>query len=796
MKLSLNWLSDHVDLGDKTPQQILDDLTMSTAEVEGIEEFAGGLDGVVVGHVVEREKHPDADKLSRTRVDVGQGEALQIVCGAPNVAAGQKVAVVLPGATLPGGIKIKKTKIRGVESSGMICSEVELGLSEEGKGILVLDENATVGTKLTDALGCHDHVLEIDNKSINHRPDLWGHHGIARELAAIYGRPLRPACERIELPAKGRTLEVHIDDLEACPRYCGLVLEGVRALPSPDWLRWRLAAVGQRPIDLLVDLTNYVMLDLGQPMHGFDLRQLDAAGIGVRRAREGETMVTLDGVERRLTAGQDLLITSGDRPVALAGIMGGEGSMVAPDTSALFLESANFHPATIRRASARLGLRTDSSARFEKALDPAGAELAVHRFVGLLQELCPGAHAAGPMVDPSGWAFRPRTVRLRKARLDLKLGVTLPAERVVAILEGLEFGVTATDDGFDVGVPSWRATKDVTVEDDLIEEVGRMFRYDNIPEVPLVSTVAVPPKEPELWLARNAVRLAAFELGSHETYDYSFVPDAVLDACRADGLEYVTVTNPIAPEIHRVRRHVLPSLLGAVPRNLRSRDEVRLFEEGRGYHPERRDEHGLPFEVHEVAFAWARRDGGDLYPALRAGLESLCRRLGYAVSIDTLVESAPPWVHPGRTAALARGDEPVGFVGVVHPQVAHAFELPATTAVGTVDLRALLASGRDDRRYAPIATYPPQPVDVALLVDRSVRVGDVARFLADCGKQLVRDVRLFEVYVGEGIPDDKKSVNFTVTLGAADRTLSAKDEEKYLSTVRQRASEIGAELRG
>jgi phenylalanyl-tRNA synthetase beta chain len=796
MKVSLRWLSRYVDLDDLSPRQVLDDLTMSTCEVEGIEAFADGIDDVRVGRVVECGRHPDADKLSLTRVDTGAGELAQVVCGAPNVAQGQIVAVALPGASLPGGIKIKKTKIRGAESCGMICSEKELGLSGESDGIVVLEPGLTLGRRLVDVLPLRDHVLEIDNKSINHRPDLWGHHGIARELAAIHGRPLRPLCERVELPRKGRALPIRIDDPVGCPRYTGLVVEGVSASPSPAWLRYLLHAVGQRSIDLLVDLTNFVMLALGQPMHAFDVRRLDAGGIGVRRARAGETLRTLDGQERKL-APDDLLITSGDRPVALAGIMGGEGSAIAPDTRELFLESANFHPAVVRRTSTRLGLRTDSSARFEKALDPAFAELGVHAFVGLLQELCPGARPAGPLGDPSGFRYTPKPIRLRQARVDLKLGLPIEPARIRGILTGLEFGVSPTGDGFDVTVPSFRATKDITIEDDLIEEVGRMFRYDNIPEAPLRSVDRVPVREPEPWLARKLVELCATELGCHEVHDYSFVPDGLVRACRAGDHRYVGVTNPVTPETARLRRHVAPSLLGALSHCLTTATGARLCEDGKGYQPEVRDEHGLPGEVRELAVVFATRNGPPAYDELRERMAILCERTGHPPRIESpFVHDDVPWMHPGRTAAIECGTEVVGYVGTVHPEVCRNLKLPATTALASLDLRAMLRAGRTDLRYRPISPFPPQIVDVALLVPREARVADVAALLRDCGKKLVQAVELFEVYTGAGIPDDRKSLNFTVTLGATDRTLADADGERFLGRVRERVRELGGEMRG
>ena len=795
MLISINWLNRYVDLKGQSPEEIRDHLTLSTAEVEEITTFGEGLEELVVGHVLTREKHPDADKLSVCTVDVGAGgEPLQIVCGAPNVAAGQRVVVIQPGQKLPDGTKIKKGKIRGQISMGMICSESELGLSEDHDGILTLEKDYSPGVEFHRVVPFLDHVLEIDNKSINHRPDLWGHYGIARELAAILGLDLKPLGSPIPFPSEGDSVDVSIEDLAACPRYAGVCISGVQATRSPDWLRYLLHAVGQRSINLLVDLTNFVMLDLGQPMHAFDRRQVKG-DIVVRRARPGESMTTLDDMPREL-AEEDLLITSGGEPVALAGIMGGQGSMVEDDTTDLFLESATFHAATVRRASVRLGLRTDSSARFEKTLDPSMAELGIQRFLGMLQDLCPSAAPSGPLSDPAQWRYDPIVIHLRKARLDLKLGIVIEDQQVRSILESLEFEVRDADDGFDVTVPSMRASKDIGIEDDLIEEVGRMFRYDNIPEVPLLSMVSVPHRDEELYLARDLRRAAALELGANEVYNYSFQPDALLEAVGASQFEYTIVSNPVAPEICRMRRHVLPSLLSNLGANLRFRDSVRLFEGGKGYHPESRDQDGLPHEVHEVAIAFARRSGSD-YPALRSGLVSMLRRQGFELQLEELMGHTDlPWIHPGMTVALTSGADVLGYVGTLHPQVARNLDLPRGVAIANIDLRQLMRVERRDRAFLEMSRFPTQPVDVALLVPSGVQVKTCADFLRAVGRKLVVDVELFEVYRGEGLPAGTKSLNFTVTLGASDRTLDSKDEEKYLSKIRERCGEVDAELRG
>jgi phenylalanyl-tRNA synthetase beta chain len=641
-----------------------------------------------------------------------------------------------------------------------------------------------------------DWVFEVDNKSVNHRPDLWGHRGFARELAAIYGRPLKPLGDPLALPARGSTVAVHIDDQAACPRYCGLVIDGVAVGPSPLPLRLWLAAVGQRAIDLPVDLTNFVMLDLGQPMHAFDHAHLKGRDIRVRRAKKGESLVTLDGSKRALET-SDLLICAGDQPEALAGIMGGQGSMVAQQTKALFLESANFHAATIRRTSMRLGLRTDASARFEKAQDPANAELAVHHFVRLLQQWCPSARPAGPLSDPAGFRYQGKAIRLRKSRLDQKLGIALPPPRVRGILESLEFAVAADGQDLLVTPPSFRATKDIAIEDDLVEEVGRMFRYDNIPEQPLQSVVVPPVREEELFAVRRLCEVAATDLGASEVYDYTFVPDALLAQVGAADQKYVRVRNPVAPEISRVRRHVLPSLLGNVADNLRRQPEVLLFEQGKGYHPEVRDQDGLPREVRELALVWSRRSGTHPFLELREAVSSLLLRVGYGADlVRSWHGSDQPWVHPNAAVALDRDGSPVGYAAHLHPACADRLGIPVTTAIACVDVRALLAAGRAREAFRPLPAFPALPVDVALVVAEGTKVADVADFLRRAGKKLVRDVRLFEVWRGPGLAEGHKSLNFTVTLGADDRTLDDGDESRYLAKVRETAAEIGATLRG
>ncbi|HTF91111.1 MAG TPA: phenylalanine--tRNA ligase subunit beta, partial [Planctomycetota bacterium] len=557
MHISYRWLSRHVDLAGVTPQQLAVDLTLSTAEVEGLERFAPCLGDVVVGFVKTRVPHPGSDHLNLCTVDVGQAEVLQIVCGAANVDAGQKVAVATAGTELPGGIKLKRTKIRGVESNGMICSERELGLGEEHSGIWVLPADATVGKSVAQALSLEDWVIEIDNKSVTHRPDLWGHRGFARELAAIYRRPMIPLDTSLPRAVSGGTaFPVRIES-PACSRFVALSIEGASNARSPDWLRFLLLAVGQRPIDLFVDLSNFVMLDLGQPNHLFDRRRLSSEGIVVRDARPGETVVTLDGTSRALET-SDLLITSGGAAVGLAGIMGGDATKVSADTTSLILEAASFQASVIRKTSARLGLRSDASARFEKNLSPTLAIEAAGHLVRTLESIQPNAHLAAPATDVGDWRDPARSVKLRPARVRAVLGAPISDETIRDILVRLGLETQTSGETWNVLIPSQRATKDLSIESDLIEEVGRIHRYGSIAEKPLAGELTPVARDPRQVLVRRIEDRLAGGAAFHQTISYSFVADELLEKLGLISLAHVRVINPVADGISRIRRSVAP----------------------------------------------------------------------------------------------------------------------------------------------------------------------------------------------------------------------------------------------
>jgi len=806
MLISYRWLERHVDLSGIDPESLANDLTLSTAEVESVEPFAPHLADVTVGRVIERNAHPDADKLSCCKVEIANEETLSIVCGASNVAPGQKVAVATVGTVLPGNFKIKKSKIRGVESRGMICSVRELELGDEHDGIWVLPEDAEIGSSVAKAVGLDDWVVEIDNKSLTHRPDLWGHRGIAAEVAAIYRRTLKPLEFAFPELGEGDAFPVRVES-QACSRYLGLSIENARPLPSPDWLRYLLLAVGQRPIDQIVDLSNFVMLDLGQPNHTFDAGTLSSHGIVVRDAREGETLTTLDGEERKLIS-SDLLICSGDEPVALAGIMGGEGSKVGDDTSRLLLEIATFHPTVVRRTSSRLGLRTDSSARFEKTLDPTLPEKAAGYFARLLSQLQPEVRFPAALSDAGEWSDPSLEISLRPDRVRTALGKEIPDDEFDDILTRLGFGVKRNDDAFRVAVPSARATKDITIEQDLIEEIGRIYRYGNIPEQALVCEIMPPLRDERRLMVRAIQDRLAGVAHFHEVQSYSFVPDTMVERLAEDALAHVRIVNPIDQAEARMRRSILPSLLVILESNRRQRDEVRLFEVGKGYHPESPNERGEPREVHRVALAYAttRPDkhaafDDNAFAKLHGVVQDLVDSLGLEAPTVTPTSQVPAWGHPTRALDITfEGvDGAAGVLATLEPGMARDLglsgDLSSDVAVAEISIDHLLQARLRGPDYHAIPRFPAVKVDVAVDLPVSTRAAALVEVIEKAGKGQVVRSELFDVYTGDNIATGRKSLAYHVHLQSQTKTLSDKDQAKFLKRFEAELDALDGHLR-
>lgn len=803
MFLSLNWLKDHVDLDGLSPERIGHELTMRTALIEGLVDQRATLAGVVVGEVLECGPHPGADRLKLCRVEYGAGEVASVVCGAPNVEAGQKIFYAPVGTSLPNGMKLKAAKIRGEASAGMICAEDELGLGPEHDGILVLDAALEPGRPAGELDGYADVLFDIDNKSITHRPDLWGHYGFARELAAIFGRELRPLALRDDLRAGASAPVLQLADDGGCGRYAALCVDDTPGR-APDWMRFRLVACGMRPINRLVDLSNYVMLELGQPTHPFDRDRVAADTLGVRSAREGEVLVTLDDERRELHA-DDIVIVDGERIVALGGIMGGADAEVSESTRRVVLESACFDPIRVRRTSSRLGLRTDALARFEKDLDPALAEQALRRYAWWLGELSPEAviHAdyalAGEAAAPA------RTLALAPAMVSARLGLQVEADEIERVLGAVGFECARGDDALDVRVPSWRATRDVTLPEDLVEEVGRLVGYDRVPDHSPSARMVLGARDP-LPALEDALRTAlAGSAGFTEVYHYSTVSDRALELVgwSDDGARPV-LSNPLQKDASRLRPALAPALLEQLEAWLRHAPAVRCFEIGRGY--ALRD--GEMHESRELAILHASRetdDARDLVRALRGVVDHVFETTGRALPELARVEPAAgePWFHPQRTASVRRGDTELGRLGAVAPQVLARLGVEGAAGLIVLDLEALCADPVVGVGYEPVPRMPASRYDMTFVLDYASSVHDLlAALRSPSDKKRAKRLRhlarveAFDVYRGAPHGADERAVSVRFVFQSDERTLKTDELTKAMASVGELAQEWGARLPG
>ncbi|HSD21943.1 MAG TPA: phenylalanine--tRNA ligase subunit beta [Anaeromyxobacter sp.] len=800
MRISLKWLSEYVELPGA--DEVARRLTAVGFEVEAIERTGQGLAGIVAARILSSEKHPNAEKLSVTRVDAGKSEPLQIVCGAKNYQVGDVVPLATVGVTLPGGTKIEKAKLRGVESFGMLCSARELGLSQDASGLLILDRGIAPGTPIGEALGLEDVLLEV-NVTPN-RPDALSHVGIAREVAAILGQKVRlprPALREEGAPAV-EAVKIRIEAPDKCARYAARVVEGVTIGPSPMWLARRLEACGVRSISNVVDATNLVLLELGHPLHAFDLDKVAGREIVVRTARPGEKMVTLDGKERVLEP-DDLLIADRDRGSALAGVMGGGDSEISAGTTRVLLESAWFAPGSIRRTSRRHGLKTEASYRFERGADPGMVIPALDRCAALIAELAGGTVRPG-VVDVHPRPHRAPEVRLRWHRPAELLGIDVSRDDARRILVGLGFEERTSDaEGATFAVPSWRV--DVSLEEDLVEEIVRTKGYDAIPETLPRNAVRTPVEPPDAQVTTR-VRDALEAAGFAEAVNFSFVAErdlAPLTDPAAAALRPIALKNPISADLAVMRTSLVPSLLRNASTNRRQRvDDVRLYEIARVYRPAPSGSEAPAAEEGELAgvllgrrspTAWAAGpDPVDFYDA-KAAVAAVLEALGIEARWRA---RGGAWLHPRTSAEVLGGDgEPLGEVGELHPRVSAAFELPRGVFAFRLSGAALVQSARLVPRYAGIPRFPAVLRDLAIVVADEIEAGAVLAAVRE--EPLVEDATLFDVYRGPPIPAGRKNLALAIRYRAADRTLTdAEADAAHARIVARLRDGLGAELRG
>lgn len=799
MKVSLKWLRQYVDVNLR-PEELAAKLTMVGLQASEIRTVGQQWEHIVIGEVIRIEKHPNADRLCLPTVNVGGAECT-VVCGAPNVAVGQKVAFASVGARLfdphtGKHIELKPAKIRGVHSEGMVCSERELGISDSHEGILVLPPDAPVGEPLSSYLG--DTIFDI--AVTPNRPDCLNMIGIAREVAAIMGTRVRmPSLDYPEHdPPADTFITIEIHDPDLCARYCGGIIENVKIGPSPAWMQERLIAAGMRPINNIVDITNYVMLEYGQPLHAFDYEKIGGRKIIVRRGRDGEVMTTLDGVERRLN-GEILVIADADRPVAIAGVMGGAESEVTGNTTTILLESANFNNISIRRTSRRLGLVSEASLRFDKGLSPDLPMPAIRRAMALMVELAGGKAARGIVDVCPGVSVR-EPIGLSIRRVQQVLGVDFGRERVEQALASLGFACERKGDGeLLVSVPYWRT--DVRMVEDLIEEVARVIGYEEIPTTMLSGEI--PHHEPSpLAVLKDRIRDILVGCGMQEVITYSMTGADTLEKIRYGGQfgPPMRIANPMSREQEFLRVSLRGGLLSTFAANERNqRRGVMLFEVGKVYWP--RPE-GLPDErtllggvMGGVRFGRSRfGDGGEMdFFQAKGVVETLLGHLGLEGRFEPAEDEI--LLH-GRCAAVMVGGERVGLVGEVHPDVLGAFDIVApVVGLFEIEVEKLVPLVERLRTYRPIPRFPSTDRDLALVVNADVPAQKVLDVI--CSFREIGEARLFDVYQGKQVPPGKKSLAFALRYQAMDRTLTDTDVDRVQERILARlAREVGAELRG
>ncbi|UKS24671.1 phenylalanine--tRNA ligase subunit beta [Paenibacillus sp. HWE-109] len=811
MKVSYQWLSEYVDVSGFTAEELAEKLTRSGIEVDIVEDRNKGVTNVVVGYVKTREKHPDADKLSVCTIDAGQGEDLQIVCGAKNVDAGQKVPVAMIGAVLPGGLQIKRAKLRGVESQGMICSAKELGLNDKllpkeiQEGILVLPEDTVIGSSVLDVLSINDKVLELDLTP--NRSDCLSMLGAAYEIAAILGRSVKlPDAETAGSSAvkAADRISVKITATEQCTHYAARLIEGVRVGTSPLWIQNRLMAAGIRPINNIVDITNFVMLEYGQPLHAFDAEQLNNGHIDVRLAAAGEKLVTLDDVERTLEPHM-LLVTDGTKPVAIAGVMGGANSEVTEGTTRILLESAKFAGSSVRRTSRQLGLRSEASLRFEKEVNPEAVLPALNRAAALIAQYAAGQVADGIVEAVSG-SHKPVSIELAADRVNKYLGTELSLAEMGQIIERLHFTFEQAGEGkLLVHVPSRRG--DITRDVDLIEEVARLFGYDNIPTT-LMSGVTTPGSLSQEQSIRRITRNLLTQSGLHEVITYSFTqPDQTSLPGLYPAAKPISLAMPMSEERSQLRTTLLPHLLDVVSYNRnRTMDDVAIFEIGKVFITDEAALTTLPQEKLLLSIVltgkrrqahWAQKSEAVDFYDIKGIFDRLISYLG--VKGLTYQSASPEGFHPGRTAELvlntAEGSKVIGRMGQLHPTVQQQRDLDDTYVL-EIEFSPILEAASDAIVYKLLPRYPSIGRDLAVVVKANVPVGLMEQSIAEVAGELLESIHVFDIYTGERLGADRKSVAIALVYRHAERTLLDEEvTELHAKVVQTLEQQYEAELR-
>ncbi len=785
MKLSLNWIKEYVELPSSiTPEDISYNLTMSTVEVESVTDLSETLNKIVVGEIKELKIHPDADRLQIAVTDIG-GEIKDIVCGGSNLAVGMKVAVSLPGAKVRWHgegdlVEVKVTKVRGVESYGMICASTEIGLStlfplSSEKEILDLkDIKCSVGQSISEVINYNDFIFEIDNKSLTNRPDLWGHYGIARELAAIFSCPLKaPVLMGFEFEENSENLKVEIKNTEKCLRYSGLVFENVTNGEAPFWMKTRLSRVGQKPINLLVDITNYILNGVGQPTHVFSYNDISDASIIVRNAASGEMLKVLDGTEVELSE-DDLVIADSKKPESLAGVMGGFNSGVNEDTKKIIFESANFAPKFVRKLSGKFGIRTDSSTRYEKGLDPYQTEFAARMFAHMMSELIPDSKMSGA-VDIFPNKPEKKVIEVPHVFIESRIGQYISPEDIQSKLTSLGFKVNFVEGLYVVEVPSWRATGDISIKEDIVEEVARLIGYDNLDYSPIPVTISKSVNQSSYDLEKS-IRTFLTSYGNlQEIMTYPWVSDKFIKAIKQNKENAYTLSDPPDPKNSSLKTSLIPNMLEAASKNLRYFDSFGIFEISRVFLNTKKDESSrndekLPFQPKSLICALVGANAKDLYLELKGIVTNLFSSLSFDFSFSTENVS---WIANEGAINLLVNNVSVGTIGIPSKQTLKKAGIDkASVCLFELNLSKILPLKQGVTKYKATPKFPEVNYDLALLFDTQTPWEEIKKLVLKTD-DLIKTVEFQDEYKGQQIPNNKKSIAFRMTMGSSKETLTS-----------------------
>lgn len=805
MNTSLSWIKAYVPDLDVTAQEYTDAMTLSGTKVEGYEELDADLDKIVVGQIEKIEKHPDADKLVICQVNVG-AETIQIVTGAPNVHEGDKVPVVLdggrvagghePGSRVKGGVKIKKGKLRGVESCGMMCSIEELGSNRDmypdapEEGIYIFPEDTEVGADAVEVLGLHDVVFEYEVTS--NRVDCFSVVGIAREAAATFGKKFHPPVVTPTGNSENAAdyIKVTVKNADLCPRYCARIVKNIKIGPSPEWMQRRLASVGIRPINNLVDITNYVMEEYGQPMHAYDLDTIEGREIVVRTAAKGEKFTTLDGQERQMDESV-LMICDGKKSIGIAGIMGGENSMITDDVHTMLFEAACFDGTNIRKSSKKVGLRTDASGKFEKGLDPENAKEAIDRACQLVEEMGAG-EVVGGMVDVYAEKREPIRITFKPDEINVLLGTDISAEEMLGYFKKIDLGYD--EETNEVIVPTFR--QDLLRTADLAEEVARFFGYDNIPTT-LPKGESTMGKLPfKLRVEEIAKEIAEF-CGFSQGMTYSFESPKVFDKLMipADSplRKVVEIMNPLGEDYSIMRTLPLNGMLTSLATNYNRRNKnVRLYELANVYLPKELPLKELPDE--RMQFTLGMYGDGDFY-SMKGVVEEFLEKAGLHDKETYDPKSNRPYLHPGRQANIFYHDTLIGYLGEVHPDVADAYGIGERTYLAVLDMPEVTKYATFDRKYTGIAKYPAVTRDISMVMPKEILAGQVEEVIEAQGGEYLESYALFDIYEGAQIKAGYKSLAYSIVFRAKDKTLEDAEVTEAMNRILKALEGMGIELR-